>query len=265
MSDVTSQLSYGIAAVAGLLSFLSPCILPLLPAYLTLITGFSVDRLKDSEAANGGLRRRVMLSSLSFVLGFSTVFVLLGASATLVGQMLSEMHTEIFGIPVGPAQIAGVVIILLGFHLAGWLPIQALYRVWQVDQRRSAVGLASTFAAGAGFAFGWSPCVGPILGTILGVAGSSETVLQGIGLLCAYSAGLAVPFLLSGWSVEFLLRFTDRMRRHFHKIEVGSGLLLIAVGLLFFSGWWAALNDPTSELMSAVTSWVLKVEDALLR
>ena len=265
MEPAVPSISIGIAIAAGLLSFLPPCVLPMIPAYLMVVSGASLAELKgEVESESGGLRRRVMLSSLAFVAGFTLVFVLLGASATFAGQLLSNLRVDFFGLPIGIQQIAGVVIILMGLHVAGWLPITALYRVWQIEIAPRSVGLWGAFAVGAGFAFGWSPCIGPILGTILALAAEQETVLRGVELLGAYSAGLAIPFLVSGWSAELLLGLMARMRRHFHKLEIASGLLLIAIGVAIATGYWAQLNDVASSGLSGVTDWVLDVEDRLV-
>jgi cytochrome c-type biogenesis protein len=258
----------GIALLAGLLSFLSPCVLPMIPAYLMVVSGASLAELKgEGEAAPeaGGLRRRVMINSLAFVAGFTLVFILLGASATFAGRFLSNLRVDFFGLPIGIQQIAGVVIVLMGLHVAGWLPIKALYRVWQIDIAPRSVSFWGALVVGAGFAFGWSPCIGPILGTILALAAEQETVLRGVELLSAYSAGLAIPFLVSSWSAELLLGLMARMRRHFHKLEIASGLLLIAIGLAITTGYWAQLNDVASSGLSGVTEWVLDVEDQLVK
>ncbi|HTV66862.1 MAG TPA: cytochrome c biogenesis protein CcdA [Bryocella sp.] len=227
------------AFVAGILSFLSPCVLPLVPGYVSLISGASVEELQSSERR---MLRTVMLHSLTFVLGFSVVFVALGAVATGVGQIVNEYHSIL-------SKIAGIVVIIFGLHLTGLLKIKALYadkRLHDVKGSASAVG---SFAVGFAFAFGWTPCIGPILATILVLAGAQETVWKGVVLLAVYSLGLAVPFLLTSLGVDRFLAFYGRFRRHLHTVEVCSGVLLIAIGVLIFlnnlrllSGYLSFLN-----------------------
>jgi cytochrome c-type biogenesis protein len=216
-----SSLPLPIAAfVAGLLSFLSPCVLPLVPGYVSLISGASVDEL---QAGNGRLLGKVMGHSLMFIVGFSIVFIGLGAVATEVGQLLARYKSLL-------AQVAGVIIILFGLHLTGLLKVRALY----ADKRMHTVKGGSTpwgaFVIGFAFAFGWTPCVGPILAVILGFAATQNSVVKGILLLAIYSMGLAVPFLLTSVGIERFLRFYSRFRQHLHAVEVASGVLLIVLG-----------------------------------
>ena len=227
------------AFLAGLLSFLSPCVLPLVPGYVSLISGASVE---DLQAPQRRMLRTVMLHSLTFVLGFSVVFIALGAVATGVGQIVNQYHSLL-------SKIAGVIVIIFGLHLTGILKIKALYadkRLHDVKGSSSAVG---SFAVGFAFAFGWTPCIGPILATILVLAGAQETVWKGVILLAVYSLGLAVPFLLTSLGVDRFLAFYGRFRRHLHTVEVLSGVLLIAIGVLIFlnnlrllSGYLSFLN-----------------------
>ena len=242
MAGFESLGAVGAAFAAGMLSFLSPCVMPLMPAYLSLISGLSVEEMQEA-AGTGGLRRRVMGACLGFVAGFSTVFILLGASATALGRLLRTWRGEVLGLEFGVAQIAGVVIVLMGLHIAGLLPIHLFYRDahFQLPSRRRS--LLGTYLVGAAFAFGWSPCVGPILSGILTVAASRETVLQGVGLLAVYSAGLAVPFLLTGWSIEYFFRIFHRVKHHFRKLEIASGTLLVAIGLLVLTDQLTRLNS----------------------
>ena len=212
------------AFLAGILSFLSPCVLPLVPGYVSLISGASVEELQSQERRMLGT---VMLHSITFVLGFSVVFIALGAVATSVGQLVNEYHSLL-------SKIAGVIVIIFGLHLTGLLKIKALYadkRLHDVKGGSSAIG---SFAVGFAFAFGWTPCIGPILATILVLAGAQGTVLKGVVLLAVYSLGLAVPFLLTSLGVDRFLAFYGRFRRHLHTVEVLSGILLIAVGVLIF-------------------------------
>ena len=265
MNELAAQTSIGLAFLAGLISFLSPCVLPVMPAYLTLISGMNLPDLQAGEAMEPGLRLRILASSAAFVVGFSTVFVVPGRSAPFPGHFLRSFHPTVFGFPLGIAQLAGVVVIAMGLHMAGWLPIPLLYRTQQIDVRPKAVGLLSAFAVGAAFAFGWSPCIGPILGTILTLAGSQDTAARGILLLVAYSAGLAIPFLAGGWSVEFLLRLMKGMRRHFGLLEKGAGVLLIAIGLLMLTGTFVLLNDQANGLLGGVSNRIADLEESLLQ
>jgi cytochrome c-type biogenesis protein len=227
------------AFFAGILSFLSPCVLPLVPGYVSLISGASVEQLQSQERR---MLRTVMLHSITFVLGFSLVFIALGAAATEVGQIVTEYHSLL-------SKIAGVVIIIFGLHLTGLLKIKALYadkRLHDVKGSSSAMG---SFVVGFAFAFGWTPCIGPILATILVLASAQGTVWKGIVLLAVYSMGLAVPFLLTSLGVDRFLAFYSRFRRHLHTVEVLSGVLLIAIGVLIFlnnlrllSGYLSFLN-----------------------
>jgi cytochrome c-type biogenesis protein len=227
------------AFLAGILSFLSPCVLPLVPGYVSLISGATVEDLQSPERR---MLRTVMLHSVTFVLGFSVVFIALGAVATGIGQVVNEYHSLL-------SKIAGIIVIIFGLHLTGIWKIKALYadkRLHDVKGGSSAVG---SFAVGFAFAFGWTPCIGPILATILVLAGAQQTVLKGIVLLAVYSLGLAVPFLLTSLGVDRFLSFYGRFRRHLHTVEVISGILLIAVGVLIFlnnlrllSGYLSFLN-----------------------
>ncbi|MCG8590132.1 MAG: cytochrome c biogenesis CcdA family protein [Proteobacteria bacterium] len=253
--------SYGAAFGAGLISVLSPCVMPLMPAYLSLISGVTVEELRRDEAAGGAeLRRRVLIGCAGFVAGFSTVFILLGASATALGRFLLTFHWSLGPVEVGMGQIAGLVIIAMGLHLIGWLPIPFLYRDARFHGRMNPRSLFGTYLVGAAFAFGWSPCVGPILGGILTIAGSRETVWQGMALLAVYSAGLGVPFFLAGWSIEWFLRTLDRMKSQFRTVERVSGVLLIVIGLLVLTNNLTALNDYFGFLNTVVErmeSWLL--------
>jgi cytochrome c-type biogenesis protein len=247
------------AFAAGLLSVLSPCVLPLLPAYLSLVSGLSVEEMR-SDGSQRVVRRRVMGASLAFVLGFSTVFVLLGASATLLGRMLRGFRIELLGTEIGVAQIAGLVIIAMGLHLAGVLQIPWLYREKRFEGPRKPTTAIGAAFVGAAFAFGWTPCIGPILGGILTLAGARETVFQGMGMLSVYSAGLAVPFLLTAWSVERFLEALQRLRAHFRTIEIVSGALLVVVGVLVLTDQLVRINAYFGFLEEIV----VRLEESLL-
>jgi cytochrome c-type biogenesis protein len=226
------------AFLAGLVSFLSPCVLPLVPGYVSLISGVGVEQLKAHESQ---LLRKVMLNSVAFILGFSVVFITLGAVASEVSQMLSRYRSTL-------AQIAGVVIILFGLHLTGVFKIKALY----TDARLHSVKGSSTawgaFVIGFAFAFGWTPCVGPVLTVILTFAAAQDSITKGIALLAIYSLGLAVPFLLTALLLERFLKFYSRFRVHMHAIEVASGALLIALGVLLVLGRFTIISNYLSFL-----------------
>ena len=226
------------AFLAGLVSFLSPCVLPLVPGYVSLISGVGVEQLKTQESQ---LLRKVMLNSIAFIMGFSVVFITLGAVATEVSQMLARYRSLL-------AQVAGVVIVLFGLHLTGVFKIKALY----TDARLHSVKGGSTawgaFVIGFAFAFGWTPCVGPVLTVILTFAAAQDSITKGVVLLAIYSMGLAVPFLLTALGVERFLKFYSRFRAHMHAIEVASGVLLIALGVLLVIGRFTIISNYLSFL-----------------
>ena len=226
------------AFLAGLVSFLSPCVLALVPGYVSLISGAGVEQLKTQETQ---LLRKVMLNSVAFILGFSVVFITLGAVATEVSQMLSRYRSTL-------AQVAGVVIILFGLHLTGVFKIKALY----TDARLHSVKGGSTawgaFVIGFAFAFGWTPCVGPVLTVILTFAAAQDSITKGVMLLAIYSMGLAVPFLLTALGVERFLKFYSRFRVHMHAIEVASGALLVVLGVLLVLGRFTIISNYLSFL-----------------
>ncbi len=226
------------AFVAGLVSFLSPCVLPLVPGYVSLISGVGVEELKSQESR---LLRKTMLNSVSFILGFSVVFITLGAISTEVGQLLARYKSTL-------AQVAGVVIILFGLHLTGILRINALYADKRLHNVKGGSTAGGAFLIGFAFAFGWTPCVGPILAVILGFAATQDSVFKGIALLTVYSMGLAVPFLLTALGVEQFLKFYSRFRAHMHAIEVASGALLIALGVLLVLGRFTIISNYLSFL-----------------
>jgi cytochrome c-type biogenesis protein len=224
---------------AGLVSFLSPCVLPLVPGYVSLISGVGLEELKSPD---GRLMRRVMVNSAAFILGFSAVFIALGAVATEAGQLLGiYKHTL--------SRIAGVVIILFGLHMTGVFKIKALYVDARLHSLKGGSSPLGAFVIGFAFAFGWTPCVGPLLAVALGLAADEHTVSRGMLLLTVYSLGLAVPFLLTSLGIERFLKFYSRFRSHMHALEVASGGLLIALGILLLIGkftlissWFSFLN-----------------------
>src|SRR5216684_5784399 len=196
------------AFLAGLISFLSPCVLPLVPGYVSLVSGVAVEELKSQ----GQLFRKVMLNSMGFILGFSIVFITLGAISTEVGQLMARYKSVL-------AQVAGVVIILFGLHLTGIFRINALYADKRLHNLKGGSTMGGAFVIGLAFAFGWTPCVGPILAVILGFAAAQDSVFKGILLLGVYSLGLAVPFLLTSLGIGRFLKFYSRFRTHMHAVE----------------------------------------------
>jgi cytochrome c-type biogenesis protein len=231
--NVTLLAAFG----AGLLSFISPCVLPLIPGYLSYISGLSLDEMRGTTVVAGGgtvavapvgARRQVILSSLAFILGFSLVFVSLGAAASAIGQFLASKQA-LFN------RIAGAVIIVFGLHTMGVLRIEWLYQERRVHTSRKPAGFFGAGLVGIAFAFGWTPCIGPILAGILALAGSQETVGQGVRLLAVYSLGLGVPFLATALMIDRFFGAMGRIRRHYHTIEIVSGALLVVIGVLIFT------------------------------
>ena len=226
------------AFLAGLVSFLSPCVLPLVPGYVSLISGVGVEQIKSQESQ---LFRKIMLNSVSFIAGFSVVFIALGAISTEVGQLLAQYKSTL-------AEVAGVVIILFGLHLTGIFRIKALYADKRLHNVKGGSTMGGAFLIGFAFAFGWTPCVGPILAVILGFAAAQDSVFKGIVLLTIYSLGLAVPFLLTSLGLERFLKFYSRFRSHMHVVEVASGALLIALGILLVINRFTIISNYLSFL-----------------
>jgi cytochrome c-type biogenesis protein len=224
------SVSFAVAFLAGFLSFLSPCVLPLVPAYLGFVTGMSLDDLEGQVS-----RRRVLVPAVFFVCGFSLVFLLLGASATLAGQFFRQYQDWI-------ARIGGVVVILFGLHLIGVFRLAPLLREKRLHLSSSPRGYLGAAAAGLAFGAGWTPCIGPVLGTLLTWAAVRDTMWSAMGLLVAYSAGLAVPFLLAAAATGSFLRIFRKYRRLIPVMEKASGVLLLAVGLLLVTGTFTALS-----------------------
>ncbi len=235
------------AFAAGLLSFLSPCVLPLVPPYLCFIGGLTLDQLAEDQAAGGAAARRVFVAALAFVLGFTTVFVALGATASAIGQVVAE-NFRLLG------QIAGVIIIVLGLHFLGLLRIPFLYREARFHVESRPAGLAGAYVVGLAFAFGWTPCVGPVLAAILYVAGAEGSVLEGSTLLMAYALGIGVPFLAAALAARPFMAFMTRFRRHLGVVEKVMGGLLVLTGILFLTG-----------TMSEIAYWILEAFPALGR
>lgn len=219
---LTEAVSFPAAFLAGLLSFFSPCVLPLIPAYFTFITGYSLEELTEGNIA---IRKKVILSTISFVLGFSVVFILMGGSASYLGGLIFK-HKDLIRI------IGGVLIIILGIHLTGAFRIRSLEFEKRIQIQKKPIHFLGTFVIGMAFGAGWSPCIGPLLGSILIVAGSQETIGQGMVLLGVYSAGLALPFVIISVFINFLLVFMKRATRVLKYVNVVAGILLILVGLV---------------------------------
>ena len=236
-----------IAFIAGIASFLSPCVLPLVPGYISLISGVSVDGLKEGTSS----RRAVIINSLAFNAGLSTIFLILGTTAGLVGAAItSNPWVRIIG---------GVIIIAFGLQLIGLLKISTLYKDTRFFSQDKPRGILGWITLGMAFAAGWTPCIGPILGGIIGLAATSGGWKSGLVLSAFYSAGLAVPFLLTGLGINKFLSFYGRFRRHLHKVEVVSGIVLIIVGLLVMSGKSTVLAS------SAVTRYVPSAEELVVK
>jgi cytochrome c-type biogenesis protein len=225
---MTADLTILAALFAGALSFLSPCVLPLVPPYLVYLAGASLERLADAEP-EPRVKRDIVFAALLFVAGFSTVFIALGASASAIGAVV-RAYSHALSI------IAGVAIMIMGLHFLGLTPIALLAREKRL-QLVKPVGLWGAYAMGLAFAFGWTPCIGPILAAILAVAASEATVTKGAGLLAVYSVGLGIPFLLAAFAVEPFAAFLTRFRRHLAIVEKAMGGLLVLTGIAFLSGW----------------------------
>jgi cytochrome c-type biogenesis protein len=238
------DVSSGAAVLAGALSFLSPCVLPLVPSYLVYVSGVSLEDMTSAQPktvpANMG---RVMLAALLFVLGFSTVFVLMGATASALGAPLRTYQREL-------SIAAGIIIIIMGLHFMGLFRIGFLEREARFQTNIAAASHYRAYIVGLAFAFGWVPCIGPVLQPILILAGAEETVRGGMALLALYSLGLGIPFLVSALSVNSFLIFFRNFRRHLPKVEKIMGALLVLTGIMFLTGWmqnmsyWLLENAP---------------------
>ena len=241
------DISYGGALLAGLLSFLSPCVLPLVPPYLCFIGGVTFDQLSDEETADAALKRRVFIASIAFVLGFAVVFVAFGATASVLGQAMAR-HADLL------SKIAGGIIIVLGLHFLGLFKIGFLQREARFHPERKPAGLVGAFVIGMAFAFGWTPCVGPALAAILFVAGSEEQILHGASLLLVYALGIGIPFILAAAAIGPFMGFMRRFRPYLGRIEQVMGALLVLTGILFITG-----------SMNEIGFWLLETFPALGR
>ncbi len=232
------------AFIFGLISFISPCVLPIVPGYLSFISGYSFDEM--TKSARPELFRKVTLNSILFVLGFSVIFVALGASATTIGQFLLQ-RLNLF------SKIAGGIIIIFGLHMVGLFKIKFLNYEKKFHSNKK-IGFLGSFVAGLAFAFGWTPCIGPVLAAILAIAAQQDTIGKGVVLLSVYSLGLGIPFLVTSLSINAFLRFFRKFNKYIRWVEVAGGVLLIVVGILimtnnltvlsgYFAKWFPFLNE----------------------
>jgi len=227
------------AFIAGIISFISPCVLPLVPAYISFITGVSLEELRKEDGTSSHTSK-AFVNSLFFVLGFSVVFVLLGATATWLGQALLR-YLPLF------TQIAGVIVIIFGLHLIGVFRIAFLMNVKKFEGPQKAASFIGAFALGLSFAFGWTPCIGPILGGILALAADSETLTRGVLLLSAYSLGLGIPFLATALALNRFIQLFTRIKKHFRLIEILSGILLVLIGVLILLNRFTLITNKVTE------------------
>ena len=239
MGDVSLFAAFG----AGVLSFISPCVLPLVPGYISFVSGVSFDQMQTADAASrAATRRQMLITSLAFVLGFSLVFVCLGASATAIGHLLRHQKTIL-------ERIAGVVIVIFGLHLAGVFRIKWLDKDTRVQTSGRPASPIGAFLVGLAFAFGWTPCIGPILGGILAIAGSKNSVGEGVLLLGIYSAGLGIPFLATSLAIDRFFVASKRIRKYYKPIEMVSGALLVVLGVLIFTNRFTVLSNYFSKFL----------------
>jgi len=241
------------AFFAGILSFLSPCVLPLVPGYISIISGFSLDQLKG-KTQDASLKRAVMMSSLMFILGFTISFIALGATATSLTKFL------LIRMPI-LRYIAGIVMIVFALHVLGVFRINALYQDKRMHNLQAKSGMFGALILGLVFALGWSPCLGPILATILGLASEQETVLRGTFLLFIYSAGLGIPFLMTSLGLNQFLSFYNRFKRHFRALEIVSGILILGVGVLILTDQMTRLNT----YFQFLSDFEYRIEEAFMR
>ena len=235
------NVTYFGALLAGLLSFLSPCVLPLVPPYLCFLGGTTFDQLTGEDETPSHVYTTVVMSSVAFVFGFTTVFVILGATATAAGQLLAA------NLPL-LAKIAGVVIIIAGLHFLGVIHLPILHREARYHADSRPAGLVGAYVIGLAFAFGWTPCIGPVLGAILAVAAGEDSVRQGVSLLFVYSLGLGIPFIIAAIAIRPFLNTMQRFRRHLATVEKVLGGFLVLTGILFLT-----------DAMTLISSWMLEL------
>jgi cytochrome c-type biogenesis protein len=234
------SVTYFGALIAGLLSFLSPCVLPLVPPYLCFLGGTTFDQLAGEDETPSHVYTTVVMSSVAFVLGFTTVFVTLGATASFAGQLIAE------NLPL-LSKIAGVVIIVAGLHFLGVIHIPILHREARYHADARPAGLVGAYVIGLAFAFGWTPCIGPVLAAILAMAAGQDSVSQGVSLLLVYSLGLGIPFIAAAVAIRPFLRMLQRYRKHLATMEKVLGAFLVLTGILF-------LTDS----MTLIAGWILE-------
>jgi len=234
------DVTYFGALIAGLLSFLSPCVLPLVPPYLCFLGGTTFDQLTGEDETPSHVYKTVVMSSVAFVLGFTTVFVILGATATIAGQLVAE------NLPL-LARIAGVIIIIAGLHFLGVIHIPILHREARYHADTRPAGLLGAYVIGLAFAFGWTPCIGPVLGAILAVAAGEDSIRQGVSLLLVYSLGLGIPFILAAVAIKPFMSVMQRFKSHMAMVEKIMGALLVLTGILFLTN-----------SMSLIAIWILE-------
>ena len=237
-----------VAFAAGILSFLSPCVLPLIPSYLSFVSGVSLEEIRGAQSA-GSVRRRVVLNSLAFIAGFSIVFVSLGASASYLGSLFFGYRNVI---RIG----GGAFILLVGIYLMGLFKIPALERYLQYNLKDKPAGYLGSMLVGITFAVAWTPCVGPILGAILAIAGAGADVGRGILLLATYAAGLALPFFLSAVAINSFFQFSQGFRRYIQAFHILSGIMLVIVGILLVTDYMTYLNVY---VLRFTPDWLLKL------
>jgi cytochrome c-type biogenesis protein len=241
------NVTYFGALLAGLLSFLSPCVLPLVPPYLCFLGGTTFDQLTGEDETPSHVYTTVVMSSVAFVLGFTTVFVILGATATAAGQLLAA------NLPL-LAKIAGVVIIIAGLHFLGVIHLPILHREARYHADSRPAGLVGAYVIGLAFAFGWTPCIGPVLGAILAVAAGEDSVRQGVSLLFVYSLGLGIPFVIAAIAIRPFLSTMQRFKKHLGTVEKVLGGFLVLTGILFLT-----------DAMTLISSWMLEAFPGLAK
>ena len=243
VKTMTQEVTIPVAFLFGFLSFVSPCVLPLVPSYISFITGISFEELTSKDGSRE-LRKVILINSLMFILGFSTVFVSLGASASFAGELLRTYQDII-------RKIGGIVIVLLGIHIVGIINFRILQRDKRLHFfREKPAGILGSFLIGVGFAAGWTPCIGPILAAILMMAASYDTLFQGVFLLIVYSLGLAIPFFLTSIGITTFLKHFNRLKRHMRIVSIVTGSLLIVTGVLIYFNYFAILTGYLNSLFS---------------